>query len=80
MYPSQTALIIRCCVQERGDDDWEDDDEADSAREGAAVQLVEPVPWHGRPDGGPLGAPPCPQAAVPRSLSGATTVIPTGRE
>ena len=75
MYPSQTALIIRCCVQERGDDDWEDDDEADSAREGTAVQLVEPVPWHGLGDG-PLGAPARPQAAVPRSLSNATT-IPT---
>ena len=52
------------------------DDDGDSAQEGTAVQLVEPLPWHGRPDGGPLGAPARPQAAVPRSLSNATT-IPT---
>ena len=38
LYPSQKALIIRCCVQERGDDDWkDDDDEADSVREGVVV-------------------------------------------
>ena len=68
------AIQTQCCLSKR-DDEWEDDD-GDSAQEGTAVQLVEPVPWHGRPDGGPLGAPARPQAAVPRSLSNATT-IPT---
>ena len=66
------AIQTQCCLS---NDEWEDDD-GDSAQEGTAVQLVEPVPWHGRPDGGPLGAPARPQAAVPRSLSNATT-IPT---
>ena len=75
MYPSQTALIIRCCVQKSGDDDWEDDDEEEGARE-EAVQLVEHVPWHGRTGGGPAGAPARPPAAVPRSLSDASTVVP----
>ena len=41
------AIQTQCCLSKR-DDEWEDDDE-DSAQEGTAVQLVEPVPWHGRP-------------------------------
>ena len=68
------AIQTQCCLS-KTDDEWEDDD-GDSAQEGTAVQLVEPVPWHGRPGDGPLGAPARPQAAVPRSLSNATT-IPT---
>ena len=68
------AIQTQCCLL-KGDDEWEDD-EADSAREGTAVQLVDPMPWHGRPDNGPLGAPPRSQAAMPRSLSDATTTLP----
>ena len=71
------AIQTQCCLSKR-DDEWEDDEDGDRAQEGTAVQLVEPVPWHGRPDDGPLGAPARPQAAVPRSLSNATTIIPTG--
>ena len=77
MYPSQTALVIRCCVQERGDDGWETDEEEGAPEE--KVQLAEPVPWHGRSGGGPAGAPARPPAAVSRSLSDASTVIPQGR-
>ena len=69
------AIQTQCCLLKR-DDDWEDDD-GDSAQEGTAVQLVEPMPWHGRPDNGPLGAPPCSRAAMPRSLSDATTILPS---
>ena len=69
------AIQTPCCLLQR-DDDWEDDDR-DSAQEGTAVQLVEPMPWHGRPDNGPLGAPPRSQAAMPRSLSDATTILPS---
>ena len=50
------AIQTQCCLLKR-DDEWEEDDEAGSAQEGTVVQLVDPVPWHGRPDGGPLGAP-----------------------
>ena len=70
------AIQTQCCLSKR-DDEWEEDNDGDSAQEGTAVQLVEPVPWHERPDGGPLGSPSRSQAAVPRSLSNATTIIPT---
>ena len=70
------AIQTQCCLSKR-DDEWEDDD-GDSAQEGTAVQLVEPVPWHGRPGDGPAGAPARPQAAVPRSLSNATTTPTKG--
>ena len=68
------AIQTQCCLSKR-DDEWEDDD-GDSAQEGTAVQLVEPVPWHGRPGGGFAGAPDRPQAAVSRSLSETTTIVP----
>ena len=62
------AIQTQCCLYKRDEeDDLETDDEA-GAREGTAVQLVEPVPWHLRPDRGPPGAPPRSPAAVPRSL------------
>ena len=67
------AIQTQCCLSKR-DDEWEDDD-GDSAQEGTAVQLVESVPR--RYHGGPLGSPSRSQAAVPRSLSDATTIIPT---
>ena len=70
------AIQTQCCLQERGDDDWENGDEEEGARE-EAVQLVEHVPWHGRSGGGPAGAPARAPAAAPRSLSDAT-VVPTG--
>ena len=48
------AIQTQCCLQER--DDRETDEEEGSQEE--KVQLVEPVPWHGRSGGGPAGAPP----------------------
>ena len=71
------AIQTQCCLQQR-DDEWEDDEE-EGAREGTAVQLVERVPCYGRSGGGPAGAPTRPLAAVPRSLSDATTIVPQGR-
>ena len=67
------AIQTQCCLSQT-DDEWDDED--GTQEEGTAVQLVEPVPWHS--DRGPAGAPPRPPAAVPRSLSEATTVIPRG--
>ena len=69
------AVQTQCCLTKR-DEEWEDDD-GESAQEGTAVQLVEHVPWNGRSDGGPPGAPPRTQAAMPRSLSDATTILPS---
>ena len=68
------AIQTQCCLS-KTDDEWDDED-GDSAQEGTAVQLLEHLPWHGRPGDGPAGAAPRTQAAVPRSLSNATT-IPT---
>ena len=59
------AIQTQCCLQERD----ETDEEEDAPKEKV---LVEPVPWYGRC--GPAGAPACPQAAVPRSLSETTRV------
>ena len=49
------AIQTQCCLSKR-DDEWEDDD-GDGAQEPTAVQLVEPMPWHGRAGGGFAGAP-----------------------
>ena len=68
------AIQTQCCLLKR-DDDWEEDDEAGSAQEGTAVQLVDPMPWHGRPGGGFSGAPDRPPPAMPRSLSETTTIV-----
>ena len=69
------AIQTQCCLLKR-DDDWETDDEAGSAQEGTAVQLVDPMPWHGRPGGGFSGAPDRPPPAMSRSLSEKTTIVP----
>ena len=72
------AIQTQCCLSKR-DDEWEDDDEDSAhsgAQEGTAVQLVEPMPWHRRSGGGFADAPGRPQAAVSRSLSEATTIVP----
>ena len=66
------AIQTQCCLQER--DGWETDEEE-------APQdkvLVEPVPWYGRACGSPAGAPTRAPAAVPRSLSETTILVPTG--
>ena len=72
------AVQTQGCLS-RKEDEWEDDENGEIALEGTAVQLVEPVPWHGRSGGGPPGAPCRPQAAVPRSLGEATTIVPNAR-
>ena len=59
-------------VKKREEDE---DDDGERAQEETAVQLIESVPW--RSNGGPLGTPPRSQTVVPRSLSTATTIIPT---
>ena len=72
------AIQTQCCLLKR-DDDWETDGEAGSAQEGTAVQLVDPMPWHGRPGSGFSGAPDRPLPAMPRSLSETTTIVPPQR-
>ena len=67
------AIQTQCCLSKREEDDGDDDEPMQ--QEETAVQLVESVPW--RSHGGPLGSPSRSQAAVPRSLSDATTIIPT---
>ncbi len=70
------AIQTQCCLS-KTDDEWDDED-GDSAQEATAVQLVEPLPWRGRPGDGPADAAPRPQAAVPRSLSNAVTTPTRG--
>ena len=66
------ATQTQCCLLKREEDDGDD---GEPLQEETAVQVVEPVPW--RFDAGLAGAPHRPPAAVPRSLSTATTIIPT---
>ena len=69
------AIQTQCCLSKREEAEDDGDDDEPLQQEETAVQLVESVPW--RSHGGPLGTPPRSQAAVPRSLSNATTIIPT---
>ena len=66
------AIQTQCCLQER--DDQETDDEEGSPEE--KVQLVEPVPWHGRSGGGPAGAPSRAPATGHRRSDSETTIVP----
>ena len=81
------AIQTQCCLMKRDEHDENDEDDisdSERAEEGAkekTVQAVGAQPWSG---GGRPGSPPpsvggtahCPFAAVPRSLSDATTIIP----
>ena len=66
------AIQTQCCLQER--DGWETDEEEGSPEE--KVQLVEPVPWHGRSGGGNAGAPSRAPATAPRRSDSETTLVP----
>ena len=72
------AIQTQWCLYKRDEDDLETDDEA-GAREGTAVQLVDPMPWHRRAGSGFSGAPDRPPPAMPRSLSETTTIVPSQR-
>ena len=70
------AIQTQCCLS-KTDDEWDDEDEdGDGAQEGTAVQLVDPMPWHGRPGGGFSGAPDRPLPAMSSSLSETKTIVP----
>ena len=73
------AIQTQCCLS-KTDNDWEDDDdEADSARGGRRCSLWSACLGMGALATALSGAPPRSQAAVPRSLSEATTIVPSGR-
>ena len=67
------AIQTQCCLTKADDDD---DDGGDGAEEeSTAVQLVAPLPWHGR--GGRAGRPvsPPPATNLSRSLSETSTIF-----
>ncbi len=66
------AIQTQCCMQQR--DDCETDEEEGSPDE--KVQLVEPVPWHGRSGGGHAGTPSRAPATAPRRSDSETTLVP----
>ena len=66
LYPSQTALSIRCCVQEREHDlhsDTSDDEELRRPEKEAMA-----LPWHTHSAGNE------PLRCLPRSVSSRTTL------
>ncbi len=66
------AIQTQCCLSKT--DDEYDDDDGDGAEESMAVQLVAPLPWHGR--GGLAGQPvSSPATNLSRSLSETSTVF-----
>ena len=60
------AIQTQCCLSKADDDE----EEESSTEEGTAVQLVAPLPWHGR--AGPVGLP---ATNLARSSSEATTIL-----
>ena len=68
------AIQTQCCLTKADDDD---DDGGDGAEEeSTAVQLVAPLPWHGRGGGTRAGQPVSPPATnLSRSLSETSTIF-----
>ena len=64
-----TAISIRCCVENAI---TEDPDESDD-KESAVVRLCPAVPWHESPATLPV----TPRRNLPRTVSNATTILPT---
>ena len=77
------AIQTQCCLMKRDEHDEDDISDSERAEEGAKEKTVQDVgaqPWSGgRPGSPPPGMAPCPFAAVPRSLSEATTIVPNRR-
>ena len=77
------AIQTQCCLMKRDEHDEDDISDSERAEEGAKEKTVQDVgaqPWSGgRPGSPPPGTAPCPFAAVPRSLSEATTIVPNRR-
>ena len=68
------AIQTQCCLSKT--DDEYDDDDGDGAEESTAVQLVAPLPWHGRGGGTRAGQPVSPPATnLSRSLSETSTIF-----
>ena len=88
MGGTEAIQTQRCLMKrdEHDEDDIADSERAESQREGASfvkektVQAVGAQPWNGgRPGSAAPGTAPRPFAAMPRSLSEATTIVPNRR-
>ncbi len=80
------AIQTQCCLMTRDEHDEDDISDSERAEEGASfvkektVQAVGAQPWNGgRPGSAAPGTAPRPFAAMPRSLSEATNIVPTRR-
>ena len=76
------AIQTQCCMMKREEYDDEDDvSDSERAEEGTTEKMVVgALPWNMRSGSHLHGAPPCGSAPqVPRSISEATTVVPTQR-
>ena len=69
------AIQTQCCHLTKADDD-DDDGGGGAEEESTAVQLVAPLPWHGRGGGMRAGQPASPPATnLSRSLSETSTTF-----
>ena len=68
------AIQTQCCLS-KTDDEYDDDGGDGAEEESTAVQLVAPLPWHGR--GGRAGRPvsPPPATNLSRYLSETSTIF-----
>ena len=76
------AVQTQCCMMKREEDDDEDDvSHSERTEEDTKEKMVVgALPWNMRSGSHLHGAPPCGSAPqVPRSISEATTVVPTQR-
>ena len=72
------AIQTQCCLIKKEEDDDEVSDSERAEEEETKVQTVGTLPWNMRSGSHLHGAPPCSSAPqVPRSLSEATTVVPS---
>ena len=77
------AIQTQCCLMKRDEHDEDDISDSERAEDGAREKKVQAVGAQpcssGRPGSPPPGTAPCPFAAMPRSLSEATTIVPNRR-
>ena len=76
------AIQTQCCLIKKEEDGDEDDvSDSERAEDGTTEKMVVgALPWNMRSGSHLHGAPPCGSAPqVPRSISKATTVVPTQR-
>ena len=75
------AIQTQCCMMKRDEHDEDDVSDTERTEEDTTEKMVVgALPWNMRSGSHLHGAPPCGSAPqVPRSLSEATTVVPTQR-